>query len=165
MIQARPDALSLSREDPRDPAGAALVGELIAVLDALYPEDAEEDPAPWTMDTLATTGAFVVARLGGEVAGCGGLVPVAEPAALEIVRMYVRPAHRGRRIADQLLAELETLARDSGVGVLMLRCGPRQPEALRFYERNGYTPRPVFAHHREHPTNVFYEKRLARDAR
>ena len=154
------DAVSLVLEDPRDPAGAALVAELIALLDGLYPEDAEEDPAPWTLETVARTGAFVVARVAGEAAGCGGLVPVAEPGALEIVRMYVRAGHRGRRIADRILAEIEIQARARGAKALMLRCGPRQPEALRFYERNGYTPRPVFAHHREHPTNLFYEKRL-----
>ena len=153
--------VSLALEDPRAPAGAALIAELKAFLDPLYPEDADEPPAPWTVDDIARTGAFVVARVADEAAGCGGLVPVAEPGALEIVRMYVRPGHRGRRIADRILAELETQARTRDTAVLMLRCGPRQPEALRLYERNGYAPRPAFAHHREHPTNLFYEKRLA----
>lgn len=157
MTSERTGEVALALEDPRGSAGAALVAELIAFLDPLYPEDAEEEPSPWTMDDVVP---FVVARVAGEAAGCGGLVPVAEPDALEIVRMFVRPGHRGRRIADRLLAEIEAQARARGVGVLMLRCGPRQPEALRVYERNGYVPRPVFAHHRDHPTNVFYEKRL-----
>lgn len=149
--------VTLAPADPRDPDAEALVSELIAFLDPLYPEDAEEDPAPWTMDDVDP---FLVARVAGEAAGCGGLVPTAEPDALEIVRMYVRPGHRGRRVADRILAELEARARAQGVGVLLLRCGPRQPQALRLYERNGYVSRPVFAHHREHPTNLFYEKRL-----
>lgn len=158
MSQDLTAPLALALEEPHQPDSVALIAELVAFLDALYPEDAEEEPAPWTMDDVAP---FLVARVAGEAAGCGGLVPVAEPDALEIVRMYVRPGHRGRRIADQVLAELEAHARARGVGALLLRCGPRQPQALRLYERNGYRPRPVFAHHREHPTNLFYEKRLA----
>lgn len=151
---------TLALEDPRDAAGAALISELVAFIDALYPEDADEPPSPWTVDDIARTGAFVVARVEGEPAGCAGLVPTAEPGALEIVRMYVRPGHRGRRIADRLLAELESQARARGAVTLMLRCGPRQPDALRVYDRNGYARRPAFAHHREHPTNIFYEKRV-----
>ncbi len=150
----------LTPEDPRDREGAALIDELVGFLHALYPEDDDEDPAPWTLDDVATRGVFVLARVGGEAAGCAGLAPLAVPGALEIVRMYVRPGHRGRRIADLLLAELETRAQAMGAQVLMLRCGPRQPDALRVYERNGYVLRPVFAHHREHPTNLFYEKRV-----
>lgn len=152
--------VSLTLEDPRAAAGAALIGELVAFIDALYPEDAEEPPSPWTVDDIAGVGAFVVARIDGDPAGCAGLVATAGPGALEIVRMYVRPGHRGRRIADRLLDELEAQARARDVAVLMLRCGPRQPDALRVYDRNGYARRPAFAHHREHPTNIFYEKRL-----
>lgn len=151
---------TLALEDPHAAAGAALIGELVTFIDALYPEDADEPPSPWTVDDIARTGAFIVVRIKGEAAGCAGLVPTAEPGALEIVRMYVRPDHRGRRIADRLLAELEAQARARGAATLMLRCGPRQPDALRVYERNGYARRRAFAHHREHPTNLFYEKRL-----
>jgi putative acetyltransferase len=152
--------VSLALEDPRDEAATEMIGELVAFLEELYPEDEEEEPAPWTMETVARDGVFVVARVEGMAAGCGGLTPLSATGAYEIVRMYVRPACRGRRIADRVLAELERVARARGVEVLMLRCGPRQPEALKLYERNGYVRRGVFAHHREHPTNVFYEKRL-----
>ena len=152
------DEVALSDEDPRDPAGAALIYELVALLGALYPEDADETVVPWTLDDIARAGAFVVARVGGETAGCAGLAPTALDRTFEIVRMYVRPAYRGRRIADRMLAELESIAVGRGADMLMLRCGPRQPEALRVYERNGYARRGVFGHHREHPMNVFYEK-------
>jgi putative acetyltransferase len=161
MGTAEPSAqVSLALEDPREAGATEMICELIAFLEQLYPEDEEEAPAPWTMETVARDGVFVVARVDGAAAGCGGLAPLAVPGALEIVRMYVRPDHRGRRIADRVLAELESLARARGVEALMLRCGPRQPEAMKLYERNGYVRRGVFAHHRAHPTNVFYEKRL-----
>ena len=152
--------LCLALEDPREASSAALIAELGAFIAALYPEDADEAPSPWTVDDLARDGAFVMARVGGAAAGCGGLAVIAEPGAREVVRMYVRPGYRGGRIAERLLAELERLARELGVQVLMLRCGPRQPDALKVYARNGYAPRPAFAYHREHATNLFYEKRL-----
>lgn len=152
--------LALTRQDPRDPESQALAAELTAFLTALYPEDVDDPPSPWTAEDIVRDGVFVLARVGGEPAGCGGLTPVGLEGALEIIRMYVRPGHRGHRIADRILAELEAFARDRGVARIVLRCGPRQPQALRLYARNGYAPRGVFAHHREHPTNVFYEKAL-----
>jgi GNAT superfamily N-acetyltransferase len=155
------EALSVTLEDPREPDSAALVSELMDFLTDLYPEDVEDPPSPWTVDDLALRGIFVVARQGSRAAGCGGLAPLAVGGALEIVRMYVRPRFRGRRIAERILVELERRARERGVASLMLRCGPRQPEALRMYERNGYVRRPAFAQHRTHPTNIFYEKQLS----
>jgi putative acetyltransferase len=152
--------VSLSIEDPRDAAGSALIAEMIAFIGRLYPEDADEAEPPWTLADIARQACFVVARVDGAVAGCGGLAPTASAGVLEIVRMYVRPAFRGRGIADRILADLERLARVRDAELLLLRCGPRQPEALRLYERNGYQRRGVFAHHRDHPTNLFYEKRL-----
>jgi GNAT superfamily N-acetyltransferase len=152
------DEVALGAADPRAGDGAALVAELVAFLEPLYPEDEEEDPAPWSVDDVAE--AFVLARVAGAAAACGGLVPCAEPGTLEVVRMYVRPGFRGRRLADRVLAWLEQTARARGAEALMLRCGPQQPDALWVYERNGYARRGPFAYHREHPTNVFFEKRL-----
>ena len=152
--------VTLAAEDPRAPDVDAMLAELVAYIEDLYPEDADDPPAPWTHDSLAAFGAFLVARVDGHPAACGGLAQMADPATLEIVRMYVRPEHRGAGLADQILAGLEGEARAKGAHTLLLRCGPRQPAALRAYQRNGYTPRGAFAHHREHETNVFLEKRL-----
>ncbi|CAN5885806.1 GNAT family N-acetyltransferase [soil metagenome] len=149
--------ITLTPENPRDPAVAAMIAELVTYITDLYPEDEDDPPAPWTVDNLA---AFLVARVDGAPAACGGLAPMSDQSALEIVRMYVRPAHRGAGLADQILAALETAARTKGAQTLLLRCGPRQPAALRVYERNGYRRRAAFAHHREHETNIFLEKEL-----
>jgi putative acetyltransferase len=152
--------LTLAPEDPRAPDVADMLAELAAYMDDLYPEDADDPPAPWTVDSLAAFGAFRVARVDGRPAACGGLAPMSDPATLEIVRMYVRPAFRSAGLADQILAALEAEARARGATTLLLRCGPRQPAALKLYARNGYTPRAAFAHHREHETNMFLEKGL-----
>jgi putative acetyltransferase len=154
------DDVAVAVEDPRAGDAAALIADLIGFLTALYPEDDEEGPPPWTVEHLARDRSFLVARVEGEAVACGGLARLPSPGAFEIVRMYVRPQRRGQRLADRVLIELEALARGRGAQVLMLRCGPRQPQALRLYARNGYVRRAAFAHHREHPTNLFYEKRL-----
>jgi putative acetyltransferase len=158
-----PEDIHLSIEDPRDEAGATLIAEMKAFIAGLYPEDGDEPAPPWTVEDLALRGLFILARADGLPVGCGALAPMDVDGALEIVRMYVRPDYRGRRIADRVLADLERSATARGVRVLMLRCGPRQPGALKVYERNGYRRRGVFAHHRDHPTNLFYEKTLAAD--
>jgi putative acetyltransferase len=152
-----PDDVSLAVEDPTAGDAATLIGELITFITELYPEDEDEPPMPWTAKDIAPT--FVVARVGGVAAGCGALVSLTD-GALEVVRIYVRPDFRGLGVADRVLARLEDLARDRGARVLMLRCGPRQPHALKLYERNGYVRRQAFAYHREDPTNIFYEKAL-----
>ena len=150
--------IAFEAADPRTGDGAVLTGELIAYVTELYPEDAEDPPSPWGPADLAR--AFLVARVEGEAAACGGLVDQAEPDVLEVVRMYVRPGFRGHGLAGRVLAELEAAARARGARRLRLRCGPRQPDALRLYAKAGYTPRGPFAQHREHPTNIFLEKAL-----
>jgi putative acetyltransferase len=150
----------LAVEDPSSAEATALAAELLAILTALYPEDAEDPPPSWSIADVARMRTFVLARIDGAPAACAALAPIPGSDALEVIRMYVRPAYRGRGLADRLLAELERMARERGASALLLRCGPRQPEALRVYERNGFRRRPAFANHREHATNFFYEKAI-----
>lgn len=153
--------VSVAFEDPRSEDGAALISEMIAFVERLYPEDDEDEVPTPNASEIAERGVFAVARAGPIAAGCGALTPLEQSDESEIIRMYVRPAFRGRRIADHILAALETRAADEGVRRLMLRCGPRQPEALRMYARNGYVECGPFSHHKLHPLNVFLEKSIA----
>lgn len=153
--------LTLAAEDPRSPDALALIAEGDAFVDALYPEDAEIGNFPTTPDELARNGLFVVARLQGRAVATGVLLPVAgEADALELKRMFVRDGMRGRRIGEQVLHWLEAAASARGVARVLLLTGPRQPDAIRLYERNGYRLRGAFAGHAEHPLNIFYEKSL-----
>lgn len=63
---------------------------------------------------------------------------------LELKRMYVVPAHRGRGVSTALLAAAEDAARSRGVRRIVLQTGDRQPDAVRVYEREGYTRIPIF---------------------
>jgi N-acetylglutamate synthase-like GNAT family acetyltransferase len=91
-------------------------------------------------------GAFWLAHHGGEVVGCVALRPLPElaPRACEVKRLYVRPAHRGARIAGSLMDALESYAREAGYDAVYLDSKDDLATAIRFYRARGYTPVPRY---------------------
>jgi GNAT superfamily N-acetyltransferase len=115
-------------------------------LDARYGSD---DHEPGTPPSAADVPVFLVARADdGRPIACGGLRPLADsvvgPATVEVKRMYVSPDARGSGVAAALLRALEDAARDRGTRRIVLETGILQPDAIRFYEREGYEHVPVF---------------------
>lgn len=160
---AAADELTIAEEDPRFGDSLVLIDEMSEFIEQTYPEDAELGILPTTPDEMARDGLFVLARLGGMAVGTGAVMN--HPAidglrAMEVKRMYVREQARGRRIAEQILRWLEILARTRGAEKLVLMCGPRQPGALRLYERCGYSVRSAYGKNSEHPLCIYFEKRL-----
>jgi GNAT superfamily N-acetyltransferase len=78
----------------------------------------------------------------------------------EVKRVIVGGDQRGRGVGRALMAELETIARDSGATRLILQTGNRQPEAVFLYEKIGYTPIPIYEPYSSIPFSRCYEKRL-----
>ncbi|TDC65961.1 GNAT family N-acetyltransferase [Micromonospora sp. KC207] len=117
------------------PDAARLRAAQRAELDARYGNDDHEPGTAPSADDMAV---FVVARgHEGAAIGCGGLRMLTSGVA-EIKRMYVAPAHRGTGVATAILRDLEARAYDAGVRRLVLETGTSQPEAIRFYQREGY---------------------------
>ncbi|EEP74768.1 GCN5 N-acetyltransferase [Micromonospora sp. ATCC 39149] len=118
------------------PDAARLRAAQRAELDARYGND---DHEPGTAPSAGDMAVFVVAREreGAAAIGCGGLRMLASGVA-EIKRMYVAPAHRGTGVATAILRDLEARAYDAGIRRLVLETGTSQPEAIRFYQREGY---------------------------
>ncbi|GAA3210613.1 hypothetical protein GCM10010468_28690 [Actinocorallia longicatena] len=81
---------------------------------------------------------------------------------LELKRMYVVPEYRGRGVTGPLLAWVEETAREHGFGRVVLHTGERQPDAIRLYEREGWTRVPVFPPYDLVDLSVCMEKRLAK---
>jgi GNAT superfamily N-acetyltransferase len=104
-------------------------------------------------------GRFVVGYLGAEPVAMGGLRRLDET-TVEVKRMYVSPAHRGRGWARVVLGRLEELAREAGATRVVLETGSRQPEAMGLYESAGYSRIPGFGHYRCEPLSVSYGKNV-----
>ena len=109
---------------------------------------------------VGPVGGFWVATDAGVPVGSIALAPLDELGAAELDVMYVAPEHRGTGLAQSLLSVLEQHARGAGVRVVRLRAGEPQPEALRFYAKQGYVPIASFGKWTEDETARCFEKQL-----
>ncbi|WP_426983751.1 GNAT family N-acetyltransferase [Herbiconiux liangxiaofengii] len=126
-------------------------------LDARYGSD---DHEPGEVPTAASTPVFVLARtVEGRAVGCGGLRPL-EGGGAEVKRMYVHPEARGRGVSTAVLRALEDEARLLGVRRLVLETGTEQPDAMRFYEREGYERIEAFGPYVGSAQSVCYARTL-----
>jgi putative acetyltransferase len=147
--------MRVTQESPDQPEVIALIAELDAYQDTLYPAEAR-----YAMDLASlrkSNVVFAVARdERGVAVGCGAVV-LAEGYG-ELKRMYVRQEHRGQGVAQQVLKNLEASAMQRGCQQLYLETGPYQPEALAFYKKQGYERCKAFGGYPEHPLSVFMGK-------
>jgi putative acetyltransferase len=138
-----------------------LIGELDSELSREYPPEQRHG---FSVERVFQPGVmFFIARLDGELVGCGGVS--FDDGWAEVKRMYVRPAARGRNVAGAILARLENEARARGSTQLVLETGDVRHAALRFYQRNGFTRRGSFGAYSAMPPraierSVFLEKRI-----
>jgi putative acetyltransferase len=150
--------MTIAFEKPDQPEVIALIAELDAYQDSLYPRESRH-----YLDLRAveqTNVLFAVARDDdtGRAIGCGAVVLY--PEFGELKRMYVSPRGRGQGVAKKLLALLESRAIASGCRLLRLETGPYQPEALALYASAGYERRGPFGEYPNDPLSVFMQKYL-----
>jgi GNAT superfamily N-acetyltransferase len=145
----------------RDPVAKDLVGRVQQEYVERYggPDGAVVDPAEFD----PPLGLFLVAEIDGEPVGCGAW-RVLGPGVAEVKRLYVAPSHRRRGVAQVVLDALESSAAGAGHRSVVLNTGDRQPEALAFYERAGYTPVPGYGIYADAPGAVFLGKELPQPA-
>ncbi|MBH0053016.1 GNAT family N-acetyltransferase [Salinibacterium sp. SWN139] len=118
-----------------------------------------EDSEPGVKPNADSVVVFLIAYVDGVPAGCGGLRQLSEE-IFEVKRMYVTPAQRGTGIAVAVLKGLEEWARAQSATTLALETGTAQPDAMRFYEREGYTPIENFGDYVGEELSVCYAKNL-----
>ncbi|MEQ1515802.1 MAG: GNAT family N-acetyltransferase [Usitatibacteraceae bacterium] len=149
--------MNIAIESPDQPDVIALIAELDAYQDTLYPSESRH---ALELSALKQSNVvFVVARDARQRAvGCGAVV--LEPAYGELKRMYVAPENRGQGIAKAVLAMLESSAKSARCERIALETGPYQPEALAFDARRGDTRCRSFGNYWDDPLSVFMEKPL-----
>lgn len=141
---------------PWDDADATALREAQRVeLDARYGGDTEPGVKP-SADDIAV---FLLARRDGVAVACGGLRQI-DAHHGEIKRMYAAPTARGTGAARAVLSALEEAARDRGWTRLVLETGVGQPDAIRFYTREGYAPIEKFGHYVDSELSLCFGKTL-----
>ena len=134
-----------------------MIEALDSYLASLYPSSSNHLAG---IDSLkAEAVRFLVARIDGQAAGCGALVP--DPRGyVELKRMYVKPDVRRFGIGAAILRELEVLARKENHTCMRLETGVDQPEARALFTRAGYVECCPFGDYGPDPLSVFMEKIL-----
>jgi putative acetyltransferase len=147
----------ITQERPDTPDATALILELEAVLEPLYPQESRHG---LSIERLINEGVpFFVLRSDGAAAACGG-VKLFGTEYGEIKRMYVRPEFRGQGFAKKILDHLAEYAQSNGVTLLRLETGIHQHEAVGLYERMGFHRVGPFGDYWDDPLSIFYEKSL-----
>lgn len=140
------------------PEAVALVAELDAILEPLYPSESRHG---YSVDKLLQQQVvFFVVWVGEEAAACGG-IQLVDGAYGELKRMYVRPTFRGHGLAKRLLQALADYALSQKVDIVRLETGIYQTEAIGLYEAWGFERIAAFGDYWNDPNSLFYEKRLA----
>jgi len=150
-------SITFALETPDAPGVADLIIALDAYQATLYPPESHHalDLTRVSPDAMR----LVVTRdAQGRALGCGAVVLRVDHG--EIKRMWVQPEARGRGLAQQMLTRLEAEARTVGCPMLVLETGPKQPEAISLYRRNGFEPCGRFGDYPDDPMSVFMHKPL-----
>jgi GNAT superfamily N-acetyltransferase len=165
-MSSLPIRLSIKEVGYDHPDAQRLIAEVQAEYVQRYggPDSSPVDP----LEFQPPQGLFAVGYLGAEPVAMGGWRrhddehPQTSWAApsVEVKRMYVTVATRGRGHARAMLAYLEDTARRAGARWLLLETGSRQPEAVQLYQSCGYQPVPPFGYYADRELAIHLGKDL-----
>lgn len=127
--------MELKRTNSNDPGFRELVSELDKDLRSRYEERQDVYDQYNKVPDLPTV---VVAYENDRPVGCGCFKPFDEN-SVEIKRMFVLPEKRGTGVAASILSELHSWAKELNFTNAVLETGTKQHEAIRFYQKKGYT--------------------------
>jgi GNAT superfamily N-acetyltransferase len=147
------EPLRLRREDITSRVEGKLIAALNAELSSRYPEDGACHFRLDANEVAEGNGAFLVGYVNDEAVACGAVRRI-DARTGEIKRMYVVPAHRGKRHGAVVLAALGREARRLGLSRLVLETGDRNPEAVTLYTRVGFARIPPFGEYVESPLSM-----------
>ena len=148
--------LKLERTTNENRAFRGLITELDEDLNSRYGELQKQYNGFNRVEKIDTV---VIARIDNEAVGCGCFKPF-DNATVEIKRVFLQKSFRGDGVADAILKELESWATELGFTAAVLETGKGQPEAIRFYSKQGYTVIPNFGQYIGNDNSVCMQKEL-----
>jgi putative acetyltransferase len=132
---------------PWEVADRQAVAEVIGVVLAEYgldwePEGADRDVLEIEKYYLETGGAFwTLLNPVGQVIGSAGYHPISRSVgAVEIRKMYLLRAYRGKGLGRYILGELEKSIKSRGFQEIWIETASVLKEAVQLYEKSGYVP-------------------------
>jgi len=129
---------TIRRFEPGDTEAVLALNERAMAAEGTDPEDVPgiDDLHRIESEYLDSGGEFLVADLGGDIVGMGGLTIDGETA--EVFRMRVDPAYQRSGLGSALLDRLEQAARERGATWLLAETAARQQGATEFYPAHGF---------------------------
>lgn len=89
-----------------------------------------------------------------------GAIKTYDDQKMEIKRMFTMPENRGQGLAVEVLKALEYWASELGYIKCILETGIKQPEAIRLYEKTGYTIMANYGPYSGIKTSYCFEKNI-----
>lgn len=148
--------LSIKRTTSDDADFQSLVEELDAYLRII---DGDEHAFYAQYNKTAMMRNVVVCYEENIAVGCGAFREI-DAATVEIKRMYVLPEFRGKGIAVTVLDALENWAEEIGYTAFILETGKKQVDAVRLYEKCGYTRIPNYGQYANIENSVCMKKSI-----
>ncbi|MBL3656258.1 GNAT family N-acetyltransferase [Fulvivirga sediminis] len=144
----------------RTGASDAAFKNLVSILDAdLAVRDGDEHAFYDQYNKLDSIKYALVAYKNDQPIACGAIKEF-DHSTMEVKRMFTAPECRGEGIAVQILSELEKWAAELSYKKCVLETGVRQPEAIRLYEKCGYSPIPNYGQYIGVDNSRCFEKKL-----
>ncbi|MEV6346626.1 GNAT family N-acetyltransferase [Actinoplanes sp. NPDC051851] len=137
----------------------ALDPELAALITAQQRETAGAGAGAAKMFEPHDDVEYLIGFVNGRAVACGAWRAL-EDGAAEMLRMYVRPAFRGRGLARQMIVAIEEEALAAGRPVIRLETGRSLSAAIALYQSSGYHQIPAFGEYARSRSSVCFEKRM-----
>lgn len=134
---------------------------LVKLLDAdLAVRDGDEHAFYAQFNFITNIPHVILAKHDQNIQACGAFKPF-DNTSVEIKRMFTLPEYRGQGIGLLVLKELETWAKELGYTRCVLETGKKQPEAIRLYEKAGYSVIENYGQYIGVENSVCFEKCLS----
>jgi putative acetyltransferase len=133
---------------------------LVNQLDAVLKEHDGDDHAFFAQfNKIDNIQHIVVAYANDLAVGCGAIKEYTSN-CMEVKRMYVTEAQRGKGIAKLILAALEKWAKEFGYNLCILETDKKLSSAIALYTKCGYTIIPNYDQYIGVKTSICFEKKL-----